>query len=178
MSDNAPPQQPYPPQGYYPPQPPPKKKHTLRNVLLVLLAIGVLFIGGCALLFGAAVNEVDKAVTESAEKDAEPGGPDNPLEITEGEAFEVSGFDYADGWTIKNNADLDLFEIDRLRVTNNRDSSDSALVEIKFNQGSEVLASVDCTSDDIAVGQTVTLNCISADALPADYDTITINDTF
>ncbi len=40
-------------------------------------------------------NEVNDAVNDDT-----LGGPNNPLTITEGQAFEVDGFEYADGWTI------------------------------------------------------------------------------
>jgi hypothetical protein len=47
-----------PPPGHY--GPPPKKKHTVRNVILVLLGLGVLGLGGCMALIVGAGNEVDK----------------------------------------------------------------------------------------------------------------------
>ncbi len=40
-------------------------------------------------------NKVNDAVNDDS-----LGGPNNPLTITEGQAFEVNGFEYADGWTI------------------------------------------------------------------------------
>lgn len=165
------------PQGYYPPLPPQKKSHTLRNVLLILLLLGVLIIGGCMALIGGAVNEVDKAIKEQNSQDAQPGGADAPMEIKPGQAFEVRGFSYQPGWKVGKDA-LGDFEIKGLKVENNRDEEDSALVEIKVWRGSEVLASSDCTSDSIAPGTTVTLSCLSADKMPKSYDKITINDTF
>ena len=156
---------------------PAKKSHTVRNVILILIAVFVLFIGGCIALIGGAANEIDKAIDEEVSGDAEPGGPDNPLEITEGEAFSVSGFDYAAGWAIGDDG-LGSPSIDGLKVTNNREDPDAALVEIKFLTGTEVLALVDCTTEEISVGQTTTLDCFSVDEIPADYDTLTISDTF
>lgn len=172
--------QPYPPQQYpegynYPP--PPKKKNTLRNVLLGIIAVSVLFIGGCLAVLGMAANEVGKSINESIEADQEPGGPDNPLAIEPGKAFEVSGFNYAPGWKVGRDAFGDV-KITRLKVTNNRDDKDSALVEIKFWKGNEVRALADCTTEPIAPGTTVTLGCLSADKLPKSYDKVTINDTF
>lgn len=145
-------------------------------MILVLIAVFVLFIGGCLALVGGAVNEIDNAIDEAESADAEPGGPDNPLPITEGEAFSVSGFDYAAGWTI--DQEYDLATIEGLKVTNNRDDKDSALVEVKFMQGSEVLALIDCTTEPINVGQTTTVDCFSSDEIPSDYDELTINDSF
>lgn len=182
MSQSQPPPGPqYPPQpppGYYPPQlPPPKKKNTLRNVLLGIIAISLLFIAGCLALVGMAANEVGKSIDESIQNDKEPGGADNPLTIQPGEAFEVRGFDYAAGWRVGRDTFGDV-DIKRLRVTNNRDERDSALVEIKFWRGNEVLALADCTTEPIATGTTVTLGCTSVDRLPRNYDKVTINDTF
>jgi hypothetical protein len=53
------PQQPQQPPQYQP-APPPKKKHTLRNVFLVIMLLGVLAIGGCVALAGGISNEIDK----------------------------------------------------------------------------------------------------------------------
>ncbi len=156
--------------------PPAKKSHTVRNVILILIAVFVLFIGGCIALIGGAANEIDNAIDEAETSDSEPGGPDNPLEITEGEAFSVSGFDYAAGWSVGD--EFDLAGVTDLKVTNNRDSADSAIVDIRFMQGTEVLAVANCTTEEIPVGETTKLDCLSGDDLPADYDSITIRDSF
>lgn len=157
-----------------PQQPAPKKRHTVRNVLLVLTAVFVLFVGGCLALVGGVANEVDKAIKEN---DNKPGGANNAMTISEGKAFEVDGFNYAAGWSIRKDVVGDI-DIKGLKVTNNRDDRDSALVEIKFMRGTEVLAMTDCTTSPIAVGQTVTVDCLSTDAIPKNYDRITINDSF
>lgn len=179
------PQPGYPPeQGYYAPQPggyppqqPVKKSHTLRNVLIGVFLVFILFIGGCVALIGGAAKELDKAIDEVKSQDAQPGGPDNPMAIKAGEAFEVSGFSYQAGWSVRTDAIGDL-DVKGLKVENNRDSKDSALVEIKFWKGTEVLALSDCTSDTIDPGTTVSLTCFSGDKLPKKYDKITINDSF
>lgn len=106
-----------------------------------------------------------------------PGGPDNPLKITEGKGFEVSGFNYSDGWKLTDDG-LGGVGVEGLKVTNNRDKKDSALVEIKFMKGSEVLGLADCSTEPVAVGQTTTLSCTSTDGSPKGYGEITINDTF
>lgn len=176
MTEQQQPQNPQqPPAGYYPP--PVKKSHTLRNVLLVITGLFVLTIGGCLAVVGVAANEVSKSVDKSIAKDNEPGGPNSPMPIQEGKAFEVSGFEYQAGWTVRKDV-LGMVDIKGLKVANNRDSKDSALIEIKFMSGTEVLALSDCTTEPITVGTTVTLSCFSADKLPAKYDTITINDSF
>lgn len=151
-----------------------KKKHTVRNIFLGLIALFILLFAGCTALVGGAANEVSKSIEEDANK---AGGTNNPMEITPGEAFEVDGFNYAAGWTVGAD-ELGDAQVKGLKVTNNREDRDSALVEIKFMQGTEVLALVDCTTEPINVGTTVTLNCFSADDFPASYDKITINDSF
>lgn len=142
----------------------------------MLFIVGILCCGGFAActagVFGAA-DEVSKSIEA---EESEEGGTENAKKITEGEAFEVRGFNYAEGWSVTE--EYDMIEIENLKVTNNRDERDSALVDIKFMKGDEVLASVDCTTDPIQKGQTVTVDCSSTDDLPSDYDTITINDMF
>lgn len=151
-----------------------KKKGKALKILLILGLLFLLGLGGCVALVGGAANEVSKSIEEDENK---PGGTNNPLTITAGEAFEVDGFNYAAGWTVAKDALGDV-EIKGLKVTNNRDDRDSALVEIKFWKGTEVLALVDCTTEPINVGTTVTLGCSSADDFPTAYDKITINDSF
>lgn len=157
-------------------QPPQKKSHVGRNIAIAAVLLLVLFVGGCLAVVVAGGNAVNDAVNDSIAEDSEPGGPDNPLEITEGEAFEVADFKYAAGWTVTK--EFGLVGVEGLKVTNERDDKDSALVEIKFWKGSEVLALVDCTTEPIAVDTTTRLNCGSGDDYPKGYDRITINDTF
>lgn len=179
MSDQHPPPPNYGqqyPQGY-PPQQPQKKSHTLRNVLLVIGALFVLSIGGCLAVVGLGVNAVDDAIEESEAEDREPGGPDNPLDITVGDAFSVNDFDYDAGWSV--GADfVDDVDIKQLKVTNTGDQADEVIVEIKFWQDNEVLALADCSSDQIDPGTKVTVNCFSTDDLPKNYNRVTINETF
>ena len=161
-------------QGTWAPVKPPKKKHTVRNIFLILILVTGLGIAGCTALVGGAANEISKSIEEDANK---PGGTDNPMTITEGKPFEVDGFDYAAGWSLGKDGLGDL-DVKGLKVTNNRDDKDSALVEIKLWKGTEVVALTDCTTEPIGVGTTVSLSCLSADKLPKGYDKITINDTF
>jgi hypothetical protein len=161
---------------YYAPQPV-KQSHTARNILIVLGVLFILGVGGCLAVVGLAGNAVNDAIEEAEADDAKPGGPDNPLTIVEGQAFEVDGFSYAAGWSVGKDS-IDDVDVQGLKVTNNRDKKDSALVEIKFWNGSEVLALADCTTEPIAQNTTTAVSCFSADKLPAAYDKITINDTF
>ncbi|MFA6300692.1 MAG: hypothetical protein WC642_16100, partial [Nocardioides sp.] len=165
-------QQPY---GYAPV--PQKESHTLRNVLLILGLVFLLFAGGCVALVGLAANEVDNAVEEITENDDAPGGVNNPLEITEGEGFEVYGFEYQDGWSIAADSVGDIDIVD-LKFENNRDEADSAYAEIKFFADNELVGMTSCSSEVAEVGQIVPMVCFSAEDLPPTYDKITIADSW
>lgn len=153
-----------------------KKSHTFRNVFLGFLAAMVVVIGGCMALVGGAANEVDKAIKTEEKKDKLPGGPDNPMPITEGKAFDVQGFAYQAGWKVEKDS-IELVGLKNFKVINNRKEADNLWVSVKFWKGSEVLATVDCTNEDIAVGTTVSPSCGSLDKFPTGYDKITIQDS-
>jgi hypothetical protein len=157
----------------------------------VLLAAGlvlVLGVGSFIAIVATASNEVSKALdsissnvsTSSAAADPGTsdgsGDQDNPVVITEGRAFDVRDFAYAKGWMIQD-SDFGM-GIKNLKVTNNRADTDSAVIDVKFWKGAEVLATISCTSDPIMVGTTVPLMCFSGDNLPKGYDKITVNDIF
>ena len=84
---------------YGQPQPyltqPVEKSHTARNILIVFAVLFLVFVGGCIAVVAVVGGKVNDAVNDDS-----VGGPNNPLTITEGKAFEVNGFEYADGWTI------------------------------------------------------------------------------
>ena len=163
---------------YGQPQPyltqPVKQSHTGRNILIVFAVLFLLFVGGCVAIVAVVGNEVNDAVNDDT-----LGGPNNPLTITEGQAFEVDGFEYAEGWDIADTPISGLFEIDNLKVTNHRGESDRLFAEIRLLNGSEIVATATCTAgnlDKIPKDTTVTVDCSSADTMPAAYDSITISD--
>jgi hypothetical protein len=155
---------------------PVEKSHTARNILIVFAVLFLVFVGGCIAVVAIVGNKVNDAVNDDS-----LGGPNNPLTITEGQAFEVNGFEYADGWSITDEPVSGTWHIDNLKVTNHRGKADRLFVEIKLLQSNEVLATADCYAgevvDKIPEDTTVTVDCTSADPLPDAYDKITINDT-
>ena len=165
--------------AYGQPQPyvtqPVEKSHTARNILIVFGVLFLLCVGGCVAAIVVATDKVDNTLNDDS-----PGGPNNPITITEGQAFEVRGFEYADGWSIVGEPVSQTWHVDDLKMTNNRGKSDRLLVEIKLLNGGEVVATSSCTVGDgfnkIAEGTTVTVTCVSSDPLPAAYDKVTIND--
>jgi hypothetical protein len=164
---------------YGTPQPygvqPVKESHTARNLLIVFGVICLLFVGGCV----AVVAVIGKKVNDAVNDDS-VGGPNNPLTITEGKAFEVRGFQYADGWSISKEPVSQTWNIDNLKVTNERGKADRLDVEIKLLNASEIVATTLCVAGDgfekIDEHTTVTVVCSSDDPLPAAYDRITIQD--
>jgi hypothetical protein len=173
-----PPHQGYPPQGqgqqpppgYYQQGPPPKKKHTLRNVLLILGLLFILFVGGCLAITASIFNEADKAI--KAEE-----ANDKPKAVAEGKAFTHDDYQVASGWTV--GRDFGGVTIKGLKVTNNADESRSALLTFRFYKGTENLAEVTCTSNEVAKGETSALDCGSLNSgFPKGYDTIKVADTF
>ena len=164
------------PQTYMPIQPV-QQSHTGRNILIVFAVLFLVLVGGCIAVVAVVGDKVNDAVNDDS-----IGGPNNPLTITEGEAFEVNGFEYADGWSIVGEPVSQTWHLDNLKVTNNRGKADRLLVEIKLYQGSEIVATAECFTgngvDKIPEDITVTVDCSSSDPLPDAYDKITINDAF
>ena len=155
---------------------PVKQSHTGRNILIVFGVLFLLLVGGCVAVVAVIGNEVNDAVNDDT-----LGGPNNPLTITEGEGFEVDGFEYADGWSIVGEPVSQTWHVENLKVTNDRGKPDRLLVDIKLLNGSEIVADSTCTVGDgfnkIPEDTTVTVTCVSNDPLPGAYDKITIQDS-
>jgi hypothetical protein len=160
-----------PPQGYYQPGPPPKKKHTVRNVFLVLFGLFILMLGGCMALVGGAVSEVDKAIQEEAAND-------KPTTVAEGAAFTHDGYEAEGGWMVAKERFAGT-SIKGLRVTNSADEARSALLTFRFYDGNEVVGEVECTSNQMQSAEASRLDCISFDSKPVrSFDTIKVSDMF
>ncbi|WP_404383529.1 hypothetical protein LL946_00075 [Knoellia locipacati] len=145
-------------QPAYPPAPPVKQQNWFMRHKIITGILSLVVIGTIAGALGGGGNASD------------------PVTIVEGKAFDIRKFAYAAGWKVTSN-DFGM-ELANLKVTNNRGERDGAFVQIKYMKGGEVLATIDCTSDQILPGQTVTLSCFSTDKKPTGHDRITINDTF
>lgn len=155
--------------------PPVQQNHTARNILIVFGVIFLLFVGGCVAVLAVVGHKVNQAVNDDT-----LGGPNKPLTITEGKAFEVNGFEYADGWTITTDPVDQTWTVDNLKVTNHRGKADRLDVEIKLLSANEVITTAFCTVGDaldkIPEDTTATVECTSGDPLPTAYDKITIQD--
>jgi len=155
---------------------PVQQSHTGRNILIVFGVLFLLLVSGCTAAVVILGDRINDAVN-----DDHVGGPNNPLTITEGQPFEVDGFEYAAGWTIATDPSDTTLRINDLKVTNNRGKADRLFTRIKLLSGNEVVATIDCDTggiDKISEGTTITVNCYSSDSLPAAYDKLTIQDAF
>ena len=111
-----------------------------------------------------------------------PGGPDLPLALTEGQAFEVDGFDYAAGWTLGADPGTGTVQLLGLRLTNHRDGAERLAATVRLVDGNVVVASLFCKAGDgydfVPAGVTVAVLCESSDPMPAAYDKVTIRDAY
>ncbi|WP_166140435.1 hypothetical protein [Nocardioides ochotonae] len=194
MSEQQPPQQsdpqqPYPqPQTPYPQQPypqpayaqqpppnyyvPPQKSNVLRNVLLILCAVAVLFIGGCAVTVGFLFKEVGESIDEGLSKD-------EPVVVAEGKAFQRDGFEVEKGWKVAP-ADFGDLTITGLEVALNEDEDTdgrTARFSFRFYDGKRVAAEADCYSNEMQPGESSAMECGSFDP-DTTYDTIKVADTW
>jgi hypothetical protein len=147
----------------------PKKKHTARNVFIVIGVLFLLGVGGCFAIVGAVGNSVSKSIDEDASKNA-------PRAVTVGTAFTLGKHSTLAGWTVTKN-ELGMFAVTG-KVKNVSDVTSTAFIHFKFlNATGEVLGNVDCNSADLEPGQTQVLNCIP-DGKFAKYTKVTAEATF
>ena len=104
---------------------PAQQSHTFRNVMLVIGLLLILFVG-CFAAVGIFANRSRQRYRGVRSKGQGAWGPDNPLEIKEGEAFEVSGFDYQEGWSITSNASAGTFKAFASKTTGARRTARSS----------------------------------------------------
>jgi hypothetical protein len=154
--------------------PKPKKKHTVRNVFLAIIALGVLFVGGCMALIGGAANEISKSIDEH---ENQKGGSNNPITLDVGEGFTIGDTSYAKGWTVKNDV-LGSAEVKGLQVTNNGSEPDYPSVEFRFWNGKTMLAEVSCgLLEEVPAGTTQKLDCTGDEPLPAKFEKVTVQNS-
>lgn len=154
--------------------PKPKKKHTVRNIILAFLVLSILFVGGCMALIGGAANEVSKSIDEH---ENQKGGSNNPITLEVGQAFTIGDRSYAKGWKVKNDI-LDSAEIVGLSVTNNAAEDDYPSVDFRFWNGTTMLAEVSCgLLEEVPAGTTQKLECSGDEPLPAKYDKLTVQNS-
>ncbi|GAA3653722.1 hypothetical protein GCM10022237_12020 [Nocardioides ginsengisoli] len=195
MSDQnpPPPSGPYPPQGQgsFPPQggqpygygqpmPPQKKSHLARNIIIGVVLALILMCGGCFAIVGVGANEVAKEVDKSIKEEQKN---DTPTEVKEGQAFKHDGYAIAAGWKV-GEEEYGGTTITNMRVTVEEADPDveggrSAWLTFRFYKGADVLLEVNCTSNEMQVGETSKMDCSSLETEPIKgWDTIKVADAF
>jgi hypothetical protein len=105
---------------------------------------------------------------------------DAPHTVKEGAAFTIGKYTTAKGWKIGNDGDGG-FEVKGVTVTNTSKESDTVDFTMKVIMGKKVLASIDCTTDEIEAGQEQDANCLdlgSGKFKKAGWDKITVESAF
>ena len=154
-----------PPQQW---QVPPPKKHTVRNVLLVLAVLFVLGIGGCVAFLGAVGNDIANETKKQEDRAA-------PRAVTVGKAFDLGKHQTLAGWSVKNEGGR--FTI-TAKVKNISNTTSTSFIHLKFiDPKGEVLGNVQCSSGDLEPGQTQALSCIP-DGTYGKYAQVTAEATF
>lgn len=178
MSDNPQPnyQPGWTPQQYAP-APSPKKSHTTRNATILVLGLfmlAILFFGGCAVLLGSAVDDVDKTMKEEAAND-------KPSKVVEGKAFTHDIWEVKRGWDIRDGG-IEKYDTNPITgtITNVGNSADMPLLTFSLDKGNRVLGTVDCTGNKLQPGQSARLDCVINETGPvrANWDTVTVRDVF
>ena len=173
-----------PPPAYGQPQPgypvqPQKQSHVLRNVLLILVGLLVLGCGGCFAVVGLGLNQANKAIDRAQGNDHRAGGPANPVEVQEGQPFEINGMRFLRGWRVDSTGAAGT-TIENLQVTHHRKGDDEVteLVTFKFYRHQRLLSESTCAATPLGYGQTGVVNCTPIGRVLKHYDRITVNDTF
>jgi hypothetical protein len=165
----------YPPQGYLQ-GPPPKKKHTVRNIFLILIGLFILFVGGCMALIGGAATQVDKAIKDEQAND-------KPTDVAVGKAFEHDGYSVAGGWSLGKEKFINTATIKGLKVSNVKNDASTtggrtALLTFRLYSGTENLAEIICTGKELQEGESSAMDCTSTDKLPKKFEKIRVADVF
>jgi hypothetical protein len=154
-------------QPYQYPQPVAPKRHTARNVLLVIAGAFILITGGCLAVAANIGNDIAK--------DIEPGGKNAPQVVVVGQAFTIGKHETLAGWKVVN--EIGMFTVTG-KVKNISEDTSTAFIHIKFLSATgEVLGNVACNSGDLEPGQVQALSCLP-DGKYGKYAKVTAEATF
>lgn len=167
---------------------PPKKRHTVRNVLLAVIVTGaVLMVAG---LFAAveqtpATDAGKSAAAPTSKPAAQPGSKrdtrldrNKPTQVKVGQAVTKGRHRLEAGWSLRSSQYLETFEVAGAEVTNISDRASAAFIEIKVYRGTRLLGNVSCSSPDIEPGETATVDCFTSDRFARGWTRVTVGATF
>lgn len=143
-----------------------------------IVLVVLLFCGGII----TAIVVIAKNVEDSID-DWDPervGGRDNPITVDVGEAFEIDGIEYAEGWQVQQpTTEYDGTTITGLEGTNDRADESSEYASLTFTfvgPDDRELGQVSCTSSgSIFHGNSEELTCFGYDEVPSAFDHIEVS---
>jgi hypothetical protein len=161
---------------------PAKKKHTVRNVLLITSGLILDFVVACSVVVA---NGMDEAVNGSAPDTTHwstPGAvPDRgaPRAVAVGKAFTIGKHRFEPGWKVSNEAYIGP----RISgtVTNVSEDTSTAFFHIKVLKGSKVVANFQCNTNDLEPKQSEDVDCYNSvdnSGKLGKYDRVTAEATF
>ena len=104
---------------------------------------------------------------------------DTPSSIKEGAAFTHDDFAAGKGWKVFKEKLINTPGIKNLKVTNKGGDQRTALLTFRFYKKKDVLAEVECSSNEMQKGETSPLECFStSEKFPIGYDAIKVSDAF
>ena len=149
------------------------------NKVLVGALVGgaVLLIGLVAIVWGVArgVGEAADRVIDDANSELH-GGKASPTSVEVGEEFTHGDWKVSAGWKVTRDA-LGRADV-TADVTNVGTTGRASLLTFKFMRGNRVLASTECTTDQLDPGQLASLDCFASGDLPSAYDGIQVTALF
>lgn len=167
--------------GYRPAyQPPPSSGGSGKAIAIIVGAVVLvvlLFCGGIVGLIVWAANTVEDSISEFDTD--RPGGRDNPISLAVGDAFEIDGIEYAEGWQVQPAGDATSGDsIVGLKGTNDRvdESSESVYLTFTFIADGNVEAGeISCSSDGtIGFGNAEVLDCRGSQPVEDAYDHVEV----
>lgn len=166
--------------GYGGPVPPPGggSGKAIAIIIGAIVLVVLLFCGGIIAAIAVIANNVEDSIDDWDPDRA--GGRDNPITVDVGEAFEIDGVEYAEGWQVQQPTnDYDGTTIVGLEGTNDRadETSEYAYLTFTFVDASDVeVGEVTCSSSgDITYGNSEVLSCRGFDRVDGAYDHIEVS---
>jgi hypothetical protein len=153
----------------------PRRRHPVRRALLALAVAGGVAGAGAAVVtsFGDEVGGSAEAPPESTASTA-PTVPRAPRTVSAGKPFTIGRHQVLAGWTVRE--EFGMFTV-AARVKNVSDMNSTAFLQVRFLKGTEILAGVQCASDDLEPGRSGPLVCVPDGLYTKSYDRITAEPT-
>ena len=130
-----------------------------------------------ALAGAVALTAISLSACDMAESLEEEQANDTPSQVKAGAAFTHDDFKASKGWKVVKEKYLNTPSIKGLKITNNGDDGRTALLTFRFYKGKNVLAEVECSSNEMQKGEVSKLDCFStSENFPKGYDTIKVSD--